>query len=94
MYRLLNLAGFMAAFVAAFALYAVKDDTHKLQSRNQRQERLIERTENDIAILKAERAHLARPERIDELARRQGLGPIGAAQYGRIRDIPVRDAHR
>ena len=80
----------MAAFAAAFTLYAIKDETRKLQSHVLQQERQIDRLENDIAVLKAERAHLARPNRIEELARRQGLGPVGPAQYGRIEDLPLR----
>jgi hypothetical protein len=37
--------------------------------------------EGDIAVLKAEKAYLARPERIEALAKKQGLGPIAGTQY-------------
>ena len=94
MIRLLSTIGLMAAFATAFALYAIKDETRKLQSLVHSQERLIDRLENDIAVLKAERAHLARPQRIDALARREGLGPVGPAQYGRIEDLPLRTRRR
>ena len=41
----------------------------------QAQERALEKAENDVAVLKAERAHLARPERFEPLARELGLAP-------------------
>ena len=94
MLRFLSMAALVAAGLAAFVLYGVKDDTRKLQSHVQQQERLIRQYENDIAILKAERAHLARPERLEELARAQGLGPTGPGQDGRLRDIPLRRQRR
>jgi len=84
----------MVTFVAAFVLYAIKYDTRKLEQRVERQSRLIERTESDIRVLQAERAHLARPQRIEALARRQGLRPIDPAQYGRIVDQPFSRARR
>ncbi len=90
MLRFLSLAAVASTILAAFILYGVKDDTRKLRSHMQDQQRLIRQHENDIAILKAERAHLARPQRIDELARAQGLGPTRAAQYGSLRSVPLR----
>ena len=41
-----------------FALYAIKNDTRRLEARVQAQERALERAENDVAVLTAERAHL------------------------------------
>jgi hypothetical protein len=37
-----------------------------------------------VAVLTAERAHLARPERLEPLARAMGLAPISAEQYLRL----------
>lgn len=37
--------------------------------------RALEKLRLDIAVLRAERAHLARPERIEEIARKVGLPP-------------------
>jgi len=70
-----------ATLAAAFALYALKYDTRRLEARVQRQERALERVESDVQVLLAERAHLARPERIEPLARMLGLAPITAGQY-------------
>ncbi len=94
MLRFFTLAAMASTVAAAFMLYGVKDDARKLRSQLQDQERVIRQYENDIAILKAERAHLARPQRIDELARAQGLGPTRAAQYGSLRSIPLRGKTR
>ncbi|WP_295558777.1 cell division protein FtsL [uncultured Hyphomicrobium sp.] len=68
-----------AAFLAissAFLLYGLSYDTRQLEARVAAQERLAERARSDISVLKAERAHLARPARIEPLARAQGLVPL------------------
>lgn len=68
-----------AAFLAissAFLLYGLSYDTRQLEASVAAQERLAERARSDISVLKAERAHLARPDRIEPLARAQGLLPI------------------
>lgn len=68
-----------AAFLAissAFLLYGLSYDTRQLEARVAAQERKADKTRADIAVLKAERAHLARPDRIAPLARSQGLKPI------------------
>jgi cell division protein FtsL len=68
-----------AAFLAissAFLLYGLSYDTRQIEARVAAQERLAERARSDISVLKAERAHLARPDRIEPLARAQGLLPI------------------
>ena len=68
-----------AAFLAissAFLLYGLSYDTRQLEARIAAKARQAERARSDIAVLKAERAHLARPERIAPLARSQGLEPL------------------
>ncbi len=65
------------AISSAFLLYGLSYDTRQLEARVSGQERLAERARADIAVLKAERAHLARPGRIEPLARAQGLMPLG-----------------
>ena len=73
--RIVNLAAFALALASAFLLYGINYDTRQLEARVQGEERAIEEARNDIAVLKAERAHLGRPERIEPLARAQGLRP-------------------
>lgn len=72
-----------AAFLAissAFLLYGLSYDTRLIEARVARQERSAEIARSDIAVLKAERAHLARPDRIEPLARAQGLEPVSDGQ--------------
>ena len=80
----LNWALMLATLASAFALYAVKYDTRRLEARVQAQERALEKAESDVTVLVAERAHLARPERLEPLARLIGLAPISSTQYVRI----------
>ena len=84
MRRLLAILAGLATVFAATWLYALKHDTARLETQVHATERAIEKAEGDIAALKAERAWLGRPERIDELARKQGLEPIRPEQYGRL----------
>ena len=79
-----NWAVMLATLASAVALYAIKYDTRRLEVRVQAQERALEKAESDVAILVAERAHLARPERLEPLARLIGLAPIASSQYVRI----------
>ena len=76
MHRTLNWVLMLATLASAVALYAIKYDTRRLEARVQAQERALEKAENDVTVLMAERAHLARPERLEPLARVLGLAPI------------------
>jgi cell division protein FtsL len=84
MARLLAIIAGLATIAVATMLHALKHDTRLIEAEVQSIERAIEKAESDIAGLKAERAWLGRPERIDQLAREQGLGPIRPEQYGRV----------
>src|SRR5438552_4869294 len=84
MHRRVNWALMLATLAAAFALYVVKYDTRRLEVRVQAQERALEKAETDVTVLRAERAHLARPERLEPLARLIGLAPIASTQYLRL----------
>jgi cell division protein FtsL len=84
MLRRVNWALMLATLASAFALYAIKYDTRRLEVRVQAQERALEKAENDVTVLTAERAHLARPDRLEPLARLIGLAPIASSQYLRI----------
>lgn len=85
--RLLNVMGFCFAISSALLLYGLNYDTRRLEAEVQSKERTAERARNDIAVLKAERGHLARPDRIDALARRLGLAPPKPAQFDAGREI-------
>jgi cell division protein FtsL len=68
------------ALASAFLLYSSNYDTRLLEASVQAQERAIEQARSDIIVLKAERAHLGRPDRIEPLARAQGLRPATEEQ--------------
>jgi len=76
--RILNIAAVFLALASAFLLYGLNYDTRMIEARLHAREREAERARADIAVLRAERAHLARPERIEPLARGLGLEPLGA----------------
>ena len=78
--RIVNLAAFALALASAFLLYGINYDTRLLEARVQGEERSIDEARSDIAVLKAERAHLGRPERIEPIARAQGLQPAAEQQ--------------
>lgn len=84
MHRTINWILMLAALASTFALYAIKDGTRRLEARVQAQERTLERAENDVSVLTAERAHLARPERLEPLARKLGMTPVSGGQYLRV----------
>jgi cell division protein FtsL len=84
MHRAINWVLMLATLVGAFALYALKDETRRLEARVQTQERALERAENDVSVLAAERAHLSRPERLEPLARKLGMTPVSSGQYLRV----------
>lgn len=84
MHRTINWVLALATLAGMFALYVIKDGTRRLEARVQAQERALERAENDVSVLTAERAHLARPERLEPLARKLGMAPVSAGQYLRV----------
>ena len=84
MQRMLNGFLLLATLTATVALYTITYDTGRLEAKVQAQERALERAERDVNVLRAERAHLARPERLEPLARELGLAPIESGQYLRL----------
>jgi cell division protein FtsL len=85
--RLLNIAAFFFAIASALLLYGLNYDTRRLEGEVQAKERIAELARNDIAVLKAERGNLARPARIDALARRLGLLPPKPEQFQTGREV-------
>jgi cell division protein FtsL len=84
MHRRLNWFLIVITLTSVFALYAIKYDTRQLEVKVQAQERALEKAQNDVTVLRAERAHLSRPERLEPLARALGLAPLRAQQYLRV----------
>jgi cell division protein FtsL len=76
--RMLNFTAVLLALSSAFLLYGLNYDTRLIEAKLHAREREAERARADIAVLRAERAHLARPERVEPLAREMGLEPLSA----------------
>jgi len=94
MHRTFNLVLLLLALASAFALYVLKYDTRRMEARVHGLERSVDKLEGEIARLKGEHAHLARPERIEPMARALGLAPIGPRQYLRVGASPPAGAER
>lgn len=88
MHRTLNLILLLLALASAFALYVLKYDTRRMEARVQGLQRSVDKLEGEIARLRAEHAHLSRPERIEPMARALGLAPIAPRQYLRVGASP------
>lgn len=84
--RLPTIAAVFLTLASAFMLYGLNYDTRRLELRVQGQERTAEATRGDISVLKAERAHLSRPDRIEPAARALGLRPIAERQFAASAD--------
>ena len=89
--RLLNVTAFFFAIASALLLYGLNYDTRRLENEVQSKERLAARARDDIAVLKAERGALARPDRIDAMARQLGLSPPSVDQFVNGREVSALD---
>lgn len=85
--RFVTTASVFLALASAFLLYGLNYDTRQLEARLQERENAVALARGDIAVLRAERAHLTRPERIEPLARAQGLAAATEKQFAR--DVPI-----
>ena len=81
MSRIVTVGIVLLAVTSAFVLYAISYETRQLEMHVGILARTADKTRLDIAILRAERAYLARPDRIEKLARANGLAPIAPHQY-------------
>jgi cell division protein FtsL len=84
--RIIILGALILTIASAFVLYSSNYDTRQLEARVAEQERAIDKARSDISVLKAERAHLGRPDRIEPLARGLGLGPATEQQLAATPD--------
>ena len=64
------------AMVSAYGLYAISVSTRRIESQVHALERERDRLTSELQVLKGDRAFHARPERIEPLARLQGLQPL------------------
>lgn len=92
--RLLNVTAFFFAIASALLLYGLNYDTRRLEDEVQAKEQAAELARNDIAVLKAERGNLARPDRTDALARHLGLMPPRPEQYQTGREVSELNDHQ
>jgi|LNFM01.1.fsa_nt_gb cell division protein FtsL len=76
-----NLVACTLTLASAYFLYAESSATRRLEAQVHAAEHRREKIEADIAVLRAERAHLARPGRIEPAARALGLRLPNASEY-------------
>ncbi len=79
--------GFLAGLVVL--IYDMKFETRRLENRAQQLQRAIEDEKDNVALMRAEWSHVARPERIEQLTREifPDLQPVKAAQIVNQRDF-------
>jgi cell division protein FtsL len=77
----------LLALGSAFALYGIDYSTRNLESRVIGLERAAATATATINALRAERAHLARPERIEPVARALGMAPPNVRQFVTIEQL-------
>jgi cell division protein FtsL len=66
----------IATVASAYGLYAISASTRRLERSVQALEARRDKLRDDVQLLRADRAYLARPERIEPMARLQGLEPL------------------
>lgn len=94
MFRMFMFLAVGTALLSAFALYAISYRTRQLETANQIREKQIKQLDRDIAVLRAERSFLMRPERLEPLARKLGMRPVRGDQFTVIEDVPIRQRQR
>lgn len=73
--------------MSAYALYSETAANRRLEAQVQAAERQRERLEHDITVLRAERAHLARPSRIEPAAKALGMRTPEARDYVELNSL-------
>ena len=72
---------------AAYYLYAQNTATRRLEQQVQAAERHRDSIENDISVLRADRAYLSRPGRIEPIAKAMGLKAPTNSNYTNLDEI-------
>ena len=78
--RVIGGVAMAVAMVCAYGLYAISVSTRRIENEVHALERERERLTSELQVLKGDRAFHARPERIEPLARLQGLQPLKPGQ--------------
>jgi cell division protein FtsL len=78
--------GFLAGLI--ILIYDMKIETRRLEAKAQQLQRAIEDERDNIALMRAEWSHVARPEQIETMAREMlGLQPVKTAQIIKQEDF-------
>lgn len=72
---------------AAYVLYTESQETRRVSEQVDRQQQVQRSLEAEIAALKAERAFLSRPTRIEPAARALGMRPAASQDFARLDDL-------
>jgi cell division protein FtsL len=78
--RFMCIGAVLTAIASAVWLYTLNLATRRLAAEVAQLERSVETAESEIAVLRAERAYLSRPERIEPMARALGMRPSEPGQ--------------
>ncbi|MEO1719365.1 MAG: cell division protein FtsL [Pseudomonadota bacterium] len=84
LYRFMTVGLVLVTLALAANLYRTTYKTRIIEHDLKASERKMRELERDVATLKAERAYLARPERISEAARALGMQPLRGDQVSHL----------
>ena len=88
-WRLMHAAAIAALIGSAAYVYGVKYRTIYAAEQLVKTRHLIAREKDAINLLRAEYAHLARPDRIEELAdSKLGMQPLALTQIAAVAELP------
>jgi len=92
MWRLLHLFAIAALIGSAIYVYRIKYETILESEQIVKLRHQINHTKDEIGVLRAEYEHLARPDRIQELADKLlAMQPLALNQIVRPQDIPEKN---
>jgi cell division protein FtsL len=93
MWRVLHLFAIAALIGSAIYVYNIKYETILESEEIVKLRHQIAKTNDDIAVMRAEYAHLARPDRVQELSDKLlQMQPLALNQIARPEDIPEKSA--
>jgi hypothetical protein len=94
MIRTLNVILVCTSVAALIGVYALKYAVEDTAARKVALERLIERQETELSLLKADWAYLNQPAHVAPIVARHAealsLAPMRQDQFGSIEDLPMR----